>query len=127
VSTNSRDLPPAAPDHAESFLGAWVHRVLFTGSVASATLLAVGGALVLAGHMHPPSSKPPQFAEIARQAVAGDGEAVIELGLLLLMLTPFARVVVLAAGWLFARDWAFAAVALLVLLLLAVSMTLGTG
>jgi uncharacterized membrane protein len=127
VSTDSRDLPPSAPDHAESFLGAWVHRVLFTGSVASAALLVVGGALVLAGQMHPPGSKPPQLAEIARRAVGGDGEAVIEAGLLLLMLTPFARVVVLAAGWLVARDWAFAAVAVVVLLLLAISIALGTA
>jgi hypothetical protein len=36
-------------------------------------------------------------------------------------------VVVLAVGWLADRDWVFATIAIIVLALLAVSITLGTG
>jgi hypothetical protein len=43
------------------------------------------------------------------------------------MLTPFSRVIVLAIGWLLARQWRFGIVALCVLCLLALSVILGTG
>ena len=61
------------------------------------------------------------------KAAKGDGTAILQLGLLVLMLTPVARVVVLAVGWLVDREWRFALVALFVFALLMTSLILGTG
>ncbi len=56
--------------------------------------------------------------------IAGDRTAILDLGLLLLMLTPVLRVTILAIGWLTARQTRFALVALTVLLLLALSFAI---
>ncbi len=49
------------------------------------------------------------------------------IGLLILMLTPIARVIVLGVDWLLEGERLFAAVAATVLTLLAISVVLGTG
>jgi uncharacterized membrane protein len=48
-------------------------------------------------------------------------------GLVVLMLTPVARVVILVVGWFLQRELRFGLVALCVLLMLCVSLFLGTG
>ena len=53
--------------------------------------------------------------------------AVMQLGLVILMLTPVARVLVLGLDWLLESDRVFAGVAATVLALLAISVVLGTG
>jgi uncharacterized membrane protein len=61
------------------------------------------------------------------QAIAGDGRSMINVGLIVLMLTPVVRVLMLAVGWSAARHWWMAGVAATVAALLAVSMALGVG
>ena len=56
--------------------------------------------------------------EIFHGAMGGDGASVIQLGLLLLIATPVARVVFALAGFLAERDWLYSCVSLLVLLVL---------
>jgi len=57
----------------------------------------------------------------------GNGVAWMELGVLMLLATPVLRVIVLAIGWSLQRDGRMALVALVVLLLLAVSVVLSVG
>jgi uncharacterized membrane protein len=64
---------------------------------------------------------------LCREAGRFHGPAITTLGLLVLMVTPIMRVVVLLVGWAARRDWLFAAVALVVLALLILSLLLGAG
>jgi uncharacterized membrane protein len=70
--------------------------------------LALSAALLLAG-------------------LAWDAERTLHAGIVLLILTPVARVVAVAVGFLHARDWAFAVLSLAVLGVLASSAWVGVG
>jgi uncharacterized membrane protein len=103
-----------------------VHVSLLTGSVVSALLFIAGLAIALTSGK--PRDKPPQLdADLFIAALRFDGVALIELGLLSLMLTPLVRIVILAGGWALRRDFRFALVALVVLLLLIASLLKGVG
>jgi uncharacterized membrane protein len=58
--------------------------------------------------------------------LTGGSEAALRLGIITLMLTPVARVLILAIGLIHARDWTFAAVSLFVLSVLAAGILLGS-
>jgi hypothetical protein len=115
---------PAEESHA---IGRWVHLSLLAGLVVSGLLMAVGLAAALVSGAARPEGAPPGVAALFRMAAGGDGSALMDLGLLALMATPLLRVVVLAAGWALAREWRFAAVAVVVLGLLGLSLALGVG
>jgi uncharacterized membrane protein len=103
-----------------------VHRTLLAGVLASAALLIIGLALALSGQAaqaEPVTDWPQLFA----QAATGDGRAVIDLGLIVLMFTPVFRVLVLALGWLAERKWWLALVAIAVAIMLAMSVAIGVG
>jgi uncharacterized membrane protein len=68
--------------------------------------LAVSAALLLAG-------------------LAAGSTPTLRLGVVLLILTPVARVLAVTAGFLHAREWAFAALSLAVLAVLASSAWVG--
>jgi uncharacterized membrane protein len=104
-----------------------VHITLLVGLLISAALLVLGASLVLASHQPRPQGQPEGLSSLLSQAASGNGAAILNLGLLVLMFTPVARVIVLAAGWLLDRQWRFGVVALCVLCLLALSVILGTG
>jgi uncharacterized membrane protein len=95
--------------------------------------LSASIVLILLGWLLTATKEPPEtphdtgLLTLPARAVRGDGTAMLELGLLLLMLTPVARVLVLAIGWLLDRDWTFSLVAFCVLALLSLSILLGTG
>jgi uncharacterized membrane protein len=59
---------------------------------------------------------------ILQSAAHGHSEAIIEVGLLLLILTPIARVAVAMVGFLLERDRLYAMVSLIVLVILAFSL-----
>ena len=90
-------------------------------------LLAVGLAAAMAGGRPRPVGPPPPLRTLPGRVAALDGVAWIELGVLVLILTPALRVAVLAAGWGRAGDRRSAAVAGTVLALLALSVWLGLG
>ena len=114
----SHDIPRA------SALQHQVHAVLLGGVLVSALVLVIGLALSLRAGSLPAPAAPPTFGQLLPRAIAGDRTAVLDLGLLLLMLTPALRVTILAIGWLTAGQTRFALVALAVLLLLALSFAL---
>ena len=103
-----------------------VHVSLLTGSVVSALLFVAGLAIALASGK-PRDKPPPLDADLFIAALHFDGVALIEMGLLSLMLTPLVRIVILAGGWALRRDFRFALVALVVLLLLIASLLKGVG
>lgn len=104
----------------------WVHRTLLAGLVISALLLVCGIAAMLAqGHEEVPRHD--SLSTLLQEAARFNGPAVTTLGLLVLMITPMMRVVVLLVGWTLERTWIFAAVALVVLGLLILSLSLGVG
>lgn len=108
-------------------LARWVHRILLTGVVAAGLLLAIGLVVVVAGGNPRPIGPPAPVQSMPARLAAGDGVAMIESGLLVLVLTPCVRVVVLAIGWGFAGHRRDAVVAAIVLALLGLSVWLGLG
>jgi len=65
--------------------------------------------------------------ELLRLAGEANGVAWMQLGVLVLLFTPVLRVLVLAIGWAIERDWRMALVALVVLVLLAISLVVSVG
>jgi uncharacterized membrane protein len=63
---------------------------------------------------------------IARSAAAFQSEGIIQLGLLLLIATPVARVVLATAGFALERDWLYVSVSLIVLVVLVASLMRAT-
>jgi uncharacterized membrane protein len=82
-------------------LSRWLEAILTAGLVASAGVLAAG---LLLG-----------------------AERALFAGLVLLILTPVARVLAVAFGFAYARDWVFAAVSFVVLAVLATATAVGLG
>jgi hypothetical protein len=108
-------------------LARWVHHTLLAGVVAAGLLMTIGLVVAAAREQPRPIGRPSPISSLPDRIGSGDGVALIELGLLILILTPVLRVAVLAVGWLAAGDRRFAAVAGAVLSLLALSVWLGLG
>ncbi len=114
------------PETRDDSLGRVVHRTLLGGVILSAALLVCGLSVSLvqgAGADEAASG----LGQIVRGAAAGQGVAMVNLGLIVLMLTPASRVAVLAVGWASRGRWRQAGIALAVALLLGISIVLGTG
>ena len=108
-----------------------VGQLLITGVLLAAAVVAVGGVLFLAHHG---SAMPeyhffqgePQSLRNLGQIVAGalrlDGSAVIQLGLLLLIATPVARVIFSVVAFAMERDRTYIVITLIVLAVLLYSL-----
>jgi len=103
-----------------------VHYSLLGGVALSGLVLVIGLTLGL-GQTPVEHKTPPHLAVLLPLAFSGQSTAVLNLGLLILLLTPLVRVATLSLGWAIRRQWLFAAVAALVLALLLTSMFLGVG
>jgi uncharacterized membrane protein len=111
----------------------WVGVFLRTGVLLAAAIVLTGGILYLA-HAHGPRSdyrhfqaEPAQFTHFSSilQGVATlDPQSIIMLGLLVLIATPVARVVMCIAGFLFERDRLYVAISSIVLAILLYSLFL---
>jgi uncharacterized membrane protein len=113
--------------HLESIIG----QLLRAGVLLAAATVLVGGVLYLAHHHADPAgyhtfvAGGPNITSasgIARAAVHGDSVAIMQVGLLLLILTPIARVAVALAGFLLEWDRLYAVVSLIVLVILVFSL-----
>jgi len=105
-------------------LEAAVGGILRFGVIAAAAVVALGGAVYLVRHGAQAAAlgrfrgEPEDFRTlpgIVRSASALSGRGIIQLGLLLLIATPVARVAFAAVGFALERDRLYAAVALVVL------------
>jgi len=108
--------------------------VLRIGVGASAVVVALGGVVFLVRHglerpsYHVFQGEPGNLTSlrgIATEAVHLSGRGLVQLGLLLLVATPIARVVFSVVGFLRQRDWLYVAITMAVLTLLAYSLLAG--
>jgi uncharacterized membrane protein len=98
--------------------------------LAAATVFAGGILYLIRYHAEPAnyhtfiagSPNTRSLSGIVRAAAHGNSVAIIQIGLLLLVLTPIARVAVAVVGFLLERDRLYAVVSLIVLLILAFSL-----
>jgi uncharacterized membrane protein len=105
--------------------------LLRTGVVLAACLVFAGGVLYLARHRVPVTNyhvfqgEPAEYRTISgifHQALALRGQGLIQLGLLVLIATPIARVAFSVFAFLYERDWTYVVVTLIVLGLLFYSL-----
>jgi uncharacterized membrane protein len=105
--------------------------LLRTGVILAATVVLFGGVLYLARHGHevpnyttfhgePESLK--SVRDIVHDALGGSARAIIQLGLLLLIATPVARVVFSAVAFAVERDNMYVVITLIVLGVLLYSL-----
>ncbi len=113
-----------------------VARLLRTGVIAAALLVCVGGAVRLASHgrtvadYHWFAGEPAALRGlpgIVAEASALHGRGLIQLGLLVLIATPIARVAFSAAAFALRRDWLYVTITLLVLAALLFSLGVRAG
>lgn len=106
-------------------------QLLRAGVVISATVVLIGGIVFLARHgdtlpdYHKFRGEPAIYSTISgilRSALSLSGRAIIQLGLLLLIATPVARVVWSVFAFAHARDKVYVTVTLIVLALLLFSL-----
>ena len=108
-----------------------IGNLLRTGVLTAALLVVVGGVLYLAQHynqavsyheFHALGKDLRTLPGIWQSAVNFHSEGLIQLGLLLLIATPVARVILAAVGFYLERDRLYMVVSLIVLAILAYSM-----
>ncbi len=124
--------PPAAWTDQE--FDALLGHVLRAGVVLSALIVVCGAAVFLARHgqsvpdyrtFHGEPGDLRSVSGIFGDMRSGSGRGLIQLGLLVLIATPIARVAFSAAGFVRQRNWTYVSITLTVLMLLLYS--LGTG
>lgn len=101
------------------------------GVILSSAVLVIGGILYYAQHYSETahyenfSGEPHRFTnlkEILADAFQGKGRSVIQLGLLLLILTPVTRIALAIIGFVFERDKIYVVVGIIVLIATLVSL-----
>lgn len=125
---------PAANPHEDFVLEQRLGTLLRGGVIVSAAVTLVGGIMYLAVHGGAPASYhtfrgEPETLRTVEGVIGGvlrgESIAIIQLGVLLLIATPIARVLISVIGFARERDWMYVACSLLVLLLLFYSLAHG--
>jgi uncharacterized membrane protein len=105
--------------------------LLRVGVLASAFLVVLGGILFFMQHPNEIfdyttfKGEPAKFRQvhlIIKEALNFRGRDVIQLGLLLLIATPVARVIFSLIGFLIEKDWIYVAITSIVLIILSISL-----
>ena len=116
-----------AEERMEQFLG----NLLRAGVLLAAAVVLVGGAIFLFRHgseqvdLGQFQGEPAELrhpVEIIAAAWTGHSRPLIQVGLLILVATPVARVAFSVLGFLRQRDWVYVAITLFVLALLLVGL-----
>ena len=102
-----------------------VAATLRAGVAASFLLLCLGTAVYFAAPQSAAMLDPRVIPDIPGQVLEGNPIAIVHLGLVLLLLTPIARVVVLLAEFVRAREFSFTLISIGVLFLLVLSIVIG--
>lgn len=110
-----------------------VSRTLRVGVLVSASLLVLGiiGLTIQPSKM--PSSVPVQNPAELLEAIATGASSLsytilfLYAGIIVLILTPLARVLITLFGFAFQKDWMFVVFSLIVLLIITFSISLGIG
>jgi uncharacterized membrane protein len=110
--------------------------LLRSGVLLSASLVLIGGIIYLSRHDLPTinyrvfQGEPPELRTVAgilHEAATFHGRGLIQLGLLILIATPVARVLFSVFAFIYERDWIYVAVTMMVLALLCYSLFGGGG
>jgi uncharacterized membrane protein len=110
--------------------------LLRTGVLLAAAIVLIGGIVFLVRHRAPVTNyrvfhgEPAELRTlhgIFHEAAAWHGQGLIQLGLLLLIATPVARVAFSVGAFSYERDWTYVAVTLFVLAILMYSLFSGHG
>jgi uncharacterized membrane protein len=105
--------------------------ILRTGVLLAAFLVLTGGIVSLLRHnttvindrtFHGEARQLRTIPGIVHQALAFHGPGLIQLGLLVLIATPVARVLFSVFGFLYEKDWTYVVVTLIVLAILSYSL-----
>ena len=108
-----------------------IGQMLRTGVMLSAVFVLAGGVVYLARHQTPVTDyrvfqgEPEELRTVSgifHEALSLRGRGLIQLGLLILIATPIARVAFSAGVFLYQRDWTYVVVTLIVLGLLIYSL-----
>ena len=106
--------------------------LLRVGVVAAAFLVVLGGVLFFLQHPKEVfdyttfKGEPAKFRQvhlIVKEAMNLRGRDIIQLGLLVLIATPVARVIFSLIGFLIEKDWIYVVITAIVLIILSVSLT----
>jgi uncharacterized membrane protein len=117
--------PTVRDDHrAEARLNAVISRVLVVGLLIAVGLLVIG-VILAAARPGATVVDSTSISDIPAQLAAGEPSGFLQLGLLVLLATPFARVVALGIAYTQMRQWLFAGISALVAVLLVVGAVLG--
>lgn len=112
----------------------WIAVLLRGGVLLAATVVLLGGVLHLAHHgdvrpnYHTFQGEPTELRKpnlIVREAFSGRPDAIIQLGMLLLILTPVARVAFSVVAFAVERDRMYVVMTLVVLAVLVYSLVGG--
>jgi uncharacterized membrane protein len=121
----AKGLPRTKPhDGRPEDRGSVVSHVLATGLVLSVALLLTGAIMVLAGR-GPVVAGATSLRDLPRALAALEPGGFLNLGLVVLLATPVARVVALVVSYARRKAWLFCGISLFVLALLALSAYLG--
>jgi uncharacterized membrane protein len=110
--------------------------LLRSGVLLSASLVFIGGVVYLSRHDLPVinyrvfQGEPQELRTVSgilREAAKFHGRGLIQLGLLVLIATPVARVLFSVIAFLYERDWTYVAITVIVLALLCYSLFGGGG
>jgi uncharacterized membrane protein len=103
-----------------------VHKMLLTGLTISTVLIVAG--LILSGiSRQPVPTSTSEFRQVLQELKSGSPAGLLNMGILILIATPIIRVFGSLAEFIYRRDWRYAAITTLVLLVLAVSLAIGKG
>ena len=110
--------------------------LLRSGVLLSASLVFIGGVIYLSRHDVPTinyrvfQGEPRELRTVGgilREAAKFHGRGLIQLGLLLLIATPVARVLFSVFAFIYERDWTYVGITMIVLALLCYSLFGGGG
>jgi uncharacterized membrane protein len=104
-----------------------IGRILIWLTYVAVALLAVGVALMLAAGISPLDGAPPfDLAAIPADVAALRPVGFLWLGLLAILITPIARVIVAGIGYALDREWVMVLVAIAILAVIAVGVLSAT-
>lgn len=125
------DITEAREEHAiELFIGNLLRICVIAtvGVVLLGAILYLPGAYLVRPSYHTFLREPSAFRSVGGiigAAMAGDGKAIVQAGMLLLILTPILRVAVSVVAFLYEKDYLYVALTLVVLGLLLFSLSGG--
>lgn len=127
-------MSPIEPGWSDERVEMIVGNLLRSGVLLAAAVVALGGAMYLVGNANEPADyrtfrgEPGDLrspGEIVVNACHRNSRGIIQLGLLLLIATPVARVIFCVAAFSFQRDRTYVVLTLIVLAVLLYSLFLG--